>query len=173
MQVFLDRKNVVDNATIGLAKDHLHYLAFKSAVYLDIDSLAIKSSLVGMEDFATFLITDLKNVEHNFSDFDNQDQLLSLSHGPNTEMVLALNRKTGQTYRIFGFNGNDIGNFLNDFFGHYELKFGERLRARKFFRAFRVENVDFKCLYKGTRRIRYSPERFPCLKKASEPFRIE
>lgn len=172
LQVYLDRKNVVANTTIGYAKDHSRYLEFKSSVHLDIDSLRITSAPSGMEDFVTFLYSDLKNVEYNFSEFDQQDQLLSLFHGPNTEMVLALNRKTGQAYRISGFNGNDMVDFLNDFIKHYEKLYGRKLNTRNFFSSFKVDGIDLRCIYGAARRVPNFGDRSPCLKSTSEPFKI-
>lgn len=68
--------------------------------------------------------------------------------------TLAINRVTGRSYRLKGFRGNDFLTLLGDIkMDHKERmkgnKFLKAFRVDKFLKEYKVDGIDFICLYKA------------------------
>lgn len=83
--------------------------------------------------------------------------------------VLCINKVTGKSYRLSGFDNNDFVSFIKDSKEQYEFKNGIKLKILKYTRLISVTNLDFECMYKGlTNKKLYDESVYPCLKKCTD-----
>ena len=88
------------------------------------------------------------------------------------QYVIAINPRTGRSYRLSGFNGNDFLGFLSDFKEEFKQKNKSRLSNKKFLKGYYVEGIDFNCLYKGLKAQEVDRYKYPCLIRCSDPVSI-
>ena len=179
MQLFLNnnknypysKKNDKD---IVVKNDSL-YEIFNEIVQIKLDSLRISGEYEFMHN------SDLEYVFYKFSLYnlsylqqisDNKDISLNIPHGLNTEFILAIHTKTSASYRIKGFDGNDFLSFLSDFKEDFYSYYEKKLTTRHFLRGYHVEGIDFKCLYQGLTAKEIDRNKYPCLKRVSDPIII-
>ena len=80
------------------------------------------------------------------------------------QYVLCVNRLSGKSFRIQGFDGNDFFSLLNDL--NFQLSFpqkAKKLTIKRFLRDFGVDGIDFNCIYKGLSSGECDYEKYPCL----------
>lgn len=80
--------------------------------------------------------------------------------------VIAVQESTGRSYRIMGFDNNDFLSFLLDFRSQYAMVNNENISVEQILKYFKVECVDFECLYEGlTDKNWLRPDlcQYPCL----------
>lgn len=83
--------------------------------------------------------------------------------------ILAINQKTGLSYKLKGFNSNDFLNFLSDFKEAYKESTGNKLSTSEFLKNYKVDGLNFECLYLGLKQDKIDREKYPCLKRMSDP----
>ena len=173
LQLFLDKKSSSHSSTKDLVKNDSLYQVFSNSIELYIDTLEVESKLYEFRDPFQYYKIDLKNVTQKLSSEDYEIQSLSLFYGFNSICILAINPKTGLTYRLRGFNGNDYFTFLQDFKEIYKGQTGNTLSSNKLIKKYKLPEVDFKCLYKGLKANSRDTRKYPCLIRYSDPVRIE
>lgn len=174
MQLFLNKKNSnIGNTSPSIIKNDSLFDVFKEILDIKIDTLKINNSLTGvLENEYKFFRLDEKNVNYNPKFNLNEHRYLLLDVMINTYYVLAVNTKTGASYRLSGFDTNDFLGFLNDFKEEYLNSNFIKLKNSMFLKKFRVEYLDFKCLYEGLNSKKRDREKYECLKRCSDPLKI-
>lgn len=178
MQLFLDKKNNdyrgMDSTVV---KSDSLYKAFSNVVNLKLDTLKIsgiweftKSALAPQYKFYRL---SLSNCIYTRNLNNGEEQFYAFSSGYIDAYILAVNQKTGLVYRLKGFNGNDFLGFLLDFKAEYEESIGEKLTTKKFLKSYKVEELDFQCLYQGLYSDETDRNKYPCLKRVSDAVRIK
>jgi hypothetical protein len=173
MWLFADRdinKEVLKNDSI--------FSTFNDITELNLDKIECK--LLGSEyQFVFLTLYNIKN--NNFLDNVTYKRNLSSDEVKNYfipvnkyigQYVLAINSKTGMSYRLSGFNGNDFLGFLSDFKEAYKLKYKKGLSDKEFLKQYHIEGIDFCCLYEGLKAKEVDRDKYSCLKRCSDPISI-
>ena len=103
---------------------------------------------------------------------NDEFQYIGFGSGMCDFYVLALNPKTGISYCLSGFDVNDFLGFLSDFKASYFNDTGKKLKTSKFIKNYKVENLDFECLYKGLKTDGIDREKHPCLIRCSDRIKM-
>lgn len=167
MQIFLDKKNIMHSSTIDLTKNDFLYQSFKESLTLKIDTVNKVNKLNDLNDPFRYYKIDLKSLNQKLPKNESTVQSLSLFHGLNTILIIAINHENGLIYRLKGFNGNDFPSYFHDFKAIYLKQTGDLFSNKKFIKEYVVEGLDFECLLKCFK------DDCPCLNKYSDPIRIE
>lgn len=172
--LFTDREN-----SNGVYKNDSLFTAFSKTIDLKLEKS--EYNLLGIEYQFYFLrLYDIKN--NKFIDNVSYKRDLALDEIKNYtipvnkyigQYVIGLNPKTGMSYRLSGFNGNDFMGFLSDFKEAFKLKYNRRLSSKKFLKQYHVEGIDFKCLYEGLKVKEVNRDKYPCLIRCSDPVSIQ
>lgn len=174
MHLFLNKKNILfrtmDNTII---KNDSLYNSFKSLINIKTKRLSLINSLEGLsnEDYEFYKVED-SDIKYNRKLIANESKFLSISCWMNGYYILAINIKTSQTYRLSGFEINDFLSFLNDFKENYLKTNLKKLKTSTFLKKYKVEELDFNCLFKGLTSKELNRKNYPCLKRCSEPIEI-
>lgn len=174
MHLFLNRQNVVFRTMdSSIIKNDSLYNSFKNLISLKIENLRIDSALDGINDeFYKFYRVQDSGIIYKRELFNDESKYLSLSCWMNGSYILAINQKTGASYRLKGFDINDFLGFLSEFKVLYFNNNSKKLKNLKFFNKYKVEDLDFNCLYEGLRNEKLNIEKYECLKKCSEPIKL-
>lgn len=162
MHLFLERRLFADN---DLNKNDDLYSFFSD--HTSISPNLLNSELIG-SDYHFYRINlkdDIKFHETLYSSTDHKD-FFGVIYGFNEDYILCVDHKSGQSYRIQGFDGNDFLDFLEDYCER------ERISVRNFLHWRSVEGIDFKCLYRALRSKERNRDKYPCLQRVSDPIRI-
>jgi hypothetical protein len=173
MQLFVDNKNVTFSGMDPMVvKSDSLYEAFRNAVDLKLDTLKVagsrelaRSVFSSQYQFYRLLAYDKKSIIYKKKLNSSEGQFFMISGN----CILAINQRTGLSYRLQGFNGNDFLNFLSDFKEGYKESTGDVLSTKDFLKNYQVEGLDFECLYQGLKQDKIDREKYPCLKRNSEP----
>jgi len=185
MWFFIEKGNV-DTSSIKIswikkdlaAKNSSYFRFFDENLKLNLDTL--KSD--GFEDNFIFLSLDMrkKSIEH----FDSANKTLGqetkselawylLISSNCNRYVIGINRSSGVSYRLSGFDENDFLNFLDDVKRVYHYWSRKKLTNHMFFRDFTVDELDFRCLHKALRsKYPYDSDKYPCVRKCSAMLKI-
>ena len=79
------------------------------------------------------------------------------------EYIVGINLKTGSSYRLRGFKGNDIFSLYRDIQHVRKFLDEEPISFNKFSRKYEVEHLDIRCLYNAFKHRRTDASRYPCL----------
>jgi hypothetical protein len=172
MWLFLDMESVhlLHKKEAVVKNDSLYSLFKESRDYL-FDTLASKDfKYFGYEFYSTMLsnsilLKDLKG---------DTGQYLGLFTGTMDTYILCVNKKTGKSYRLSGFNGNDFLNFLSDAcegFNSYSISIAP-IPRNYILDNYHVDGLDFRCLYDGLRAKKMDRNKYRCLKRCSDPISI-
>lgn len=169
MQLFLDSKNVKFKGldTVIIKNDSL-YKTFNDVVVLKLDTLTIKGeyNLTKSAFSPKYKFFQLK--EHSYKKELNENELQLYWIFGDKICSIAINQETGKSYRLLGFNTNDFLSFLSDFREDYKEKQGEKLSVKQFLKDYTVDELDFKCLYKGLNSNEIDRKKYPCLVRTSD-----
>ena len=174
MELFLNKKNTsYMDTTNSISKNDSLYKKFKEILNIKIEKLKIDNKLSGFleNDYQFFMLSE-KNVSYNKSFDAKEYRYLQIEMMIDSYYILAINIKTGANYRLAGFDSNDFTNFLLDFKEQYLISNSIKLKNSTFFNKFKVEYLDFKCMYDGLKSEQLDREKFTCLKRCSDPFKI-
>ncbi|RYE56549.1 MAG: hypothetical protein EOP48_07765 [Sphingobacteriales bacterium] len=179
MHLFLDRDNIrVTRDSITRKNDSL-YMAFCQTISLKLDTLEIKGDFnftksVFAPKFQFYFVESGDGTHLNYTRklIGTEAQYFGIASGVFSKYVLAINQKTGRSYRIIGFNGNDFLSFLSDYLEYFNDRNTNKVTANTFLRNYQVNGIDLKCLYKGLRAKSRDDAKFPCLKRVDDPITI-
>ncbi|TRX35511.1 hypothetical protein FNW52_10755 [Flavobacterium sp. ZT3R18] len=174
MQLFLNKKNTIfRNMDYSVSKNDSLYKKFKEVFNIKIDTLKINNKLSGVleNQYQFFKITE-NNIVYDKILVGKESRYLLLETMMNCYYVLAVNTNTGASYRLSGFDANDFFGFLSDFKEEYLNSNFIKLKNSTFFKNYKVEYLDFNCLYEGLSRRDLDREKYECLRRCSEPFKI-
>jgi hypothetical protein len=172
MHLFLDKKNITrSDLEKNVIKNDSLFDSFKKNCSIKIDTLKMYSNIYLPIDgsFKFYVISDieykneLSKVEMWFLKID-----LNLDY----KYVIAINESTGRSYCLSGFNNNDFFVFFSDISNAYRSFYFKKLKISNFLKNYKVENLDFECLYKSIKSDVIDKERFPCLKTPNDSFSI-
>lgn len=172
MHLFLDKKNISrSDLNKSVVKNDSLFDSFKKNCSLKIDTLKIDTNIFLPIDgsFTFFVINDIE-----YKNGLSKDELWFLKIDLNIEhkYIIAINESTGRSYCLSGFNDNDFLVFFSDIGKAYKSYNFKKLRISKFLKKYKVENLDFECLYNGLKRNVIDKEKFPCLKTPSDTFNL-
>ena len=169
MWLFLDRENIhLRNPSKTVVKDSMLFSLFDGAIDIKLDTLKSKRFDELGYDFYLLSLNNLKILK-NLND-EEEDYLL-LSTGKFDTFIIGINSKTGKSYRLSGFNGNDFFSLLADITedpNSYPI-FNQKISHKYFLNNFEVEKLNFKCLYEALRSKKIDRGKYPCLKRCSDP----
>lgn len=174
MHLFLNRQNVVFRTMdSSIVKNDSLYDSFKNLISLKIETMRIESALDGIDDehYKFYRVQD-SGITYKRELIKDESKYLSLSCWMNGSYILAINQETGASYRLKGFDTNDFLGFLSEFKVLYYNNNSKKLQNSFFFKKYKVEDLDFYCLYEGLRSEKINIERYACLKKCSEPIKL-
>ncbi len=154
------------------------FTAFNAITELNLDK--IDCDLLGINyQFYHLRLYDIKNNKFinnvSYSRAIASNEIKNYSIPVNKyigQYVIAINPRTGRSYRLSGFNGNDFLGFLSDFKEEFKQKIKSRLSNKKFLKGYYVEGIDFNCLYKGLKAQEVDRHKYPCLIRCSDPVSI-
>lgn len=169
MQLFLDRLNdkKIDKLPNSVKGDSL-YLAFSRMLYLKIDTLKVSNNLyenTEVHDF-TFYKVNLSNLTHNKENQigSKESNYVSIPVCNCHEFIIAIDLIDGISYRISGFNSNDFNSFLANLKKDCKMRY-MNFTTKQFLKKYKVEGVDFECLYNGlSKGDKVDYIKYPCLK---------
>lgn len=177
MHLFLDKPLAkyrgMDSKII---KNDSLYSIYSDLIELKIDTLQIHLkgwSKVLLPEYVFYQLNAKDNVRYKRLLKNKEDQLYGIFTGHTTRYVIGVHKKSGLSYRMYGFSGNDFLSFLSDFKSLYKGQIGEKLSTRVFLKRYHVETLDFSCLYKGLRAEKIDPIKYPCLRKANDPIIVK
>ncbi|KAA5536541.1 hypothetical protein F0919_02415 [Taibaiella lutea] len=171
MMLFLDKDNVVFRGMdTNVVKNDSLYDVFRDYYNISFDTLKPNNNLA-LRDYFQFYRLDIRKLKGNRKLQNNEAQYIGIFTGTMQEYILAMNLETGICYRLQGFRGNDFLMFLTDFKDMYKEKEQKPLSNSTFLKKYNVDGLDFECLYKGLRAKDYDSEKYPCLKRCSDPFK--
>jgi hypothetical protein len=178
MWFFVEKRNV-DTTSMNnnlsnkqfTSKDHSLFDFFEKNISLCLDTL--KSG--GLESFVFLSASVSKSIKFYDSSMIKMDERTKsdlawyLLIGSNCDKyVVGINKFTGVSYRLSGFDGNDFFAFLDDEKRAYYYEHYKKLDNKQFFKECSVEGLDFKCIYNALTAIDYyDSKKYPCLKKCS------
>ncbi len=186
MLIFLDRENSNFRGMDKMVfKNDSLYKEFSSVLYIKLDTLKIIRDELsfgqpGVQyNFYQLMIYDVTKREfaHNYSYkrklSSDEEQFLGIFSGRGDSYIIAINKATGRSFRLRGFNSNDFLSFLADVKETYNGIFGHKpLSTKAFFKNLQVENLDFECLYEGLSKKGINRNEYPCLLRISDPIII-
>jgi hypothetical protein len=173
MWLFSDRESNNE-----FSKSDSLFIAFSTATELKLDK--IECDLFGISYHFYFLrLYDIKN--NKFINNVSYSRTIASNEIKNFiipvnkyigQYVISVNPKTGRSYRLSGFNGNDFLGFLSDFKEVFNQKNKSRLSNKEFLKKYYVEGIDFNCLYRGLKAKKIDKKNYPCLIRCSDPVSI-
>lgn len=171
MHLFLNKKNVViGKQVIPVSKNDSLYKVFSSLITLKIDTLKVTNNLTALsKDSFCFYKLSEEGITENRKLTSNESNYLTVNCSFYNFFVLAINNETGATYKMLGFDTNDCLNFISDFIEIYYENNSIKLSTSKFLKNYHVDSVDLECLFKGLRSKQNDREKYPCLRRCSEP----
>lgn len=179
MQLFVNSKieTIKGIDSIIIINDSL-YKAYSDAIDFKLDTLKVtgnweltKSLFSSQYQFYQLLAYDNQkkiyttNIIYKRKLNSNEEHFLIIKGS----CILAINQKTGLSYKLKGFNSNDFFNFLSDFKEAYKESTGNKLSTKEFLKNYKVDELDFECLYQGLKQDKVDREKYPCLKRNSDP----
>lgn len=174
MNLFLDKKNSDFRGMNPLVvKNDSLYKEFSNLIRLKLDTLKVYgdynliNSSVG-HNLMFFKVSVGVNNKNNITYVreltSEESQFFGFFANVFDTYVIAINQKNGKCYKLEGFGTNDFLGFLSDFKEEYN---GE-LSTKHFLKNYRVEGLDFECLYKGLKSKKRDIKKFPCLTRVSD-----
>lgn len=145
-------------------KDAELFAFFDNIVQLQIDTL---KSTGFSKDFIFLSIASHKNnIVFNDSAIIykkfNQHVHINIPVSNCDGYILAVNNKTGRSFRIMGFYGNDLLGLIR------EMKISHKNPRNFFLKNCFVGGVDFNCIYKGIMSKNYDSKKSYCLAPCSD-----
>jgi len=173
MQLYLDPSiYIYSSKNDSLYKNDHFYGDFSKNTVIKFDTL--KSNNID-EKFKFFLLKlDIIQFNTTTENLEKSDIEWGVFSGLTSYFILGVNIESKQSYRLFGFKGNDFLNFMSDYREyHNSSNLREYMSDKQFLKECAVEKIDFNCLYKGLHdknwnRNKY-PDKYPCLKRVSDP----
>lgn len=175
MQLFLNKKNsIFREMDYSVSKNDSLYSVFKETVKIKMDTLKVSNHLKGQlnEEYCFYKVSE-NNIEYIRKFNKDEHRYLLIDIMQNCYFILGVNKQTGTSYRLAGFDNNDFLSFLNDFKENYLFSNMKKIKTKTFLKGYEVSNLDFLCLYSGLRRNEFSRSDFPCLQRCSEPIKIQ
>lgn len=181
MFLFLEKKNTHSNSIdIRISKNDSLYEIFSNIILFKLDTLKVIKNklqdnlLIPEFNFYELLIFD--NVKQTYTDNVNyrrkltlnEEQLFGVPIGGCDSYVIAINEATGVGYRLKGFDLNDFLSFLSDFKEIYNKQNRKKLSNKDFLNLYKIEGLNFECLYEGLKARNTERRKYPCLKRASD-----
>ena len=173
MWLYIDR----NNGEGGEKTDSL-FKKFDQVVEINLDTVAYKLYDIDLH-FYFLKLYDLnnnkftRNLSYNRNVSSDELKNLVIPVGKFIQhYVIVISSKTGRSYRLSGFNGNDLLAFLSDFKEEYKAKHYTSLSTKKFLKEFHVPDLDFDCLFQGLKAKEIDRDKYPCLMQCSEPIGV-
>ena len=171
MQLFLEKRNAtLRDGDSSIVKGDSLYRAFADKTRLVLEALAVTDEYkldLFPHDFR-FYRMHLDSVRIAQSD-NSEDQYIGLPSGKFAEYILAIDLMTGHSFRLGGFDQNDLHGFFDAIGEAHESNSDTRFSRKQFLRNYHVTGVDFNCLYKGLKQRKRDTKKFPCLRRVSDP----
>ncbi len=165
MWLFLDKMNVYQRNPKTTIKDDSLFSLFENVTDFKLDTLQSKGfDRIGYQ----FYLLHLNNLKILKDLNEDEAQSLLIFTGKFDSVIIGLNSKTGKSYRLLGFNGNDFLSFLIDITENNSIN-NEGISQKKFFNEFKVEKLDFNCLNKALKDKNLDRRKYPCLIRYSDP----
>jgi len=163
MYLFLNKRTFKSDRSI--VKNDSTYLHFSDFLYLSLDTLQVYNSIKGAY-YNEFDFYKLSQFGIHYKDNSTYNKF-HVEFGFLGYYILCINNKTGICYRLAGFDVNDFYDFLFDFQSIYLQNNMRKVSKNTFFKKFKVENLNFLCIYKG---LKKQKKKTPiCLFKNEEP----
>ena len=178
IQLFLNMNNImfkeIDTST---QKNDSLFNNFNNLVLLNMDTLKIsgdfdltKSVFAPKFEFYKINLGSAEKSSLRYKrELSGKEDYFLIGGGTFEILVLAINIKTGKSYRLSGFDINDFLGFLSDFKEEYNKNNFEKLSASKFIKNYHVKYLDFECLYRGLKSETINRKKFPCLRRVNDP----
>ena len=166
-EIYFDMKGSLEQGV----KNDSSFILFDRIV--DVTLNKIKSD--GFSENFIFLSLDLYDLKENrfleniiyCKDYAYDEDKFVISINKYVERyILCINKSTGKSYRLYGFNGNDFFSFYRDIQDEYYFNNGKKMKYRYFLKFYKVEKIDFNCLYKSLIKAEFTS---PCLNRMSDP----
>ncbi len=175
MQLFLNKRNVIiDKKSNSIIKNDSLYNLFKGLINLKIDTLQISNKLEGLHYDINFKFYKIhqSTISYKKELINQQYNYIGIVCWDPDYCILAINQKTGASYRLAGFDTNDFLSFLSDFKEKYNHQNKKNLKTSTFLNNYKVQDLDFKCMYKGLRSKEMDRNKYPCLRRCNDPMGI-
>ncbi|MDR2651972.1 MAG: hypothetical protein LBC68_06610 [Prevotellaceae bacterium] len=181
MYMFLNQSYTTYFMPNMINKNDFSYLDFKNSFEIKLDTLEITDELEEITDynkdnnFFEFIDGKLKYTFYkiNIDSITNEPFFIG-SFAMMRYCVIAIQESTGKSYRIIGFDNNDLLSFLSDFRSQYLKVNHKNISINQILKYFKVECVDFECLYNGLTDknwIRTAINcKYPCLWRINDGF---
>jgi hypothetical protein len=171
MKLFLNKENVfTDKANPVITKGDSLFRIFNDLILLKVKELNLYNNLeiscqnnykfYSVKESQITYARDLSKQEVNY--FGISSELSSNNY------VISVNKQTGYIYRLAGFDTNDFLGFLADYKEMYLKCNSKKLKTSTFLKNFKVEGLDFDCLYEGLRKDELDRKKYTCLYRCNE-----
>ncbi|UGS21233.1 hypothetical protein [Flavobacterium cyclinae] len=166
-------KDINKLETITIKNDSI-YRVFMSNVRLIISDV---SSNLPKKFVVKSLELNDKNIIDNDKNLDpNNVGIVSFFYSIqcNGKMVLVFDLETGMSYRVAGFNGNDLLSLIDSLKDYHFKKEDKVLKRKIIIKKYFVEDVDLMCTYKGLiSEDSFNHIKYPCLKSCLDAIVVE
>ena len=181
IQLFLNMNNIIfKEKDTSIQKNDSLFNNFNNLVLLNMDTLKIsgdfdltKSVFAPKFEFYKINLGSAEKSSLRYKrELSGKEDYFLIGGGTFEILVLAINIETGKSYRLSGFDINDILSFVTDFKEMYNKENSEKLSTSKFLKNYHVESLDFECLYRGIKSDVIDRKKFPCLQRVNDPITI-
>lgn len=170
MQLFLNKKNVFfDKTNPFITKGDSLFNVFNKLIVLKIDTLNLDSKVnICDENFLFYSvkesqITYTRNLLRKEVNYFGISSDFSLG-----DYIISVNQKTGSIYKLAGFDTNDFLGFLSDYKEIFLICNSKKLKTSTFLKNYKVDKLDFNCLYKGLRKEELDRKKYLCLYRCND-----
>ena len=168
IHLFLNKSNVVrSDLKNEIVKNDSLFKVFCKETVLVLDTLKLDTDLYLPID-GQFSFYKLKEINYK----NGKNWYLDIAWCDFSSYIIAINNYTGANFRLQGFENNDFFSFFILLKKTYRTSNFKKLRNSSFFKNYKVEGLDFKCIYKGLKSDILDKEKFPCLKTPSDTFSL-
>ena len=164
--LFIEKMNVVTlNSNSYPTKDSSLFNLFDKNIRILPDTIESK----GFPDRYIFLSLGVKKTSVNNSNRGSKiirGDSASYFFFPNEcdEYIICIDKVSGLSYRLKGFRGNDFFSLMMEIKRQYRALYKENLDDKDFFSLYKVEGLDFRCIYEGLKSFNFQSDKYECLK---------
>lgn len=166
--LFLNKSNVVrSDLKNEVVKDDSLFKVFCNETDLVLDTLKLDTDLYFPID-GQFSFYKLKEIKYK----NRKNWYLDIAWCNFSNYIIAVNNDTGANFRLQGFENNDFFSFFILLKKSYRTSNFKKLRNSSFFKNYKVEGLDFKCIYRALKNIDIDNEKNNCLIKCTDGIKI-
>lgn len=156
-------------SSISVKNDSIYNL-FKDNIKLKISDLNNNLPHKYVVKFLTLNSENVINTKQDLTPYNIEVNSFFYNNQCDGKLVLVFDIEKGMSYRIAGFNGNDLISLLFNIQEYYFKNF-KKISFKSIIKKHHIKDVDLSCIYKGLKSERLIDyKEYPCLKSCFDEF---